>query len=145
MADFDILSDKIRSIRRSLNMSQVELAEKSGVSVNSIRLCEGGKVQPRIETIIKIAGALGVRIEDLTGLETFDTGADFDKRRKELLSQAKAAGDRADRLTIIHTKDPRKFIDFALDQMNEEGRAKVAERAAEVLEVPKYRKDAPKD
>lgn len=102
-------------------------------------------MQPRIETIIKIAGALGVRIEDLTGLETFDTGADFDKRRKELLSQAQAAGNNADRLTIIHTKDPRKFIDFALDRMNEEGRAKVAERAAEVLEVPKYRKDAPKD
>lgn len=48
-------------------------------------------------------------------------------------------------MTVVHTTDPRKFIDFALDQMTEEGQTKVAERAAEVLEVPRYRKDAPKD
>lgn len=139
------IGEKIRSARISANMTQAELAEKLGVAYQNIGQIESGKRKPKLETIVKIAYALGCRVEDLIGLETFDTGAEFDERRKELLSQAKAAGDRADRLTIIHTKDPRKFIDFALDQMNEEGRAKVAERAAEVLEVPKYRKDAPKD
>ena len=139
------IGEKIRSARISANMTQAELAEKLGVAYQNIGQIESGKRKPKLETIVKIAYALGCRVEDLIGLETFDTGAKFDDRRKELLSQAKAAGDRADRLTIIHTKDPRKFIDFALDQMNEEGRAKVAERAAEVLEVPKYRKDAPKD
>ena len=139
------IGEKIRSARISANMTQAELAEKLGVAYQNIGQIESGKRKPKLETIVKIAYALGCRVEDLIGLETFDTGAEFDERRKELLSQAQAAGDRADRLTIIHTKDPRKFIDFALDQMNEEGRAKVAERAAEVLEVPKYRKDAPKD
>lgn len=139
------IGEKIRSARISANMTQAELAEKLGVAYQNIGQIESGKRKPKLETIVKIAYALGCRVEDLIGLETFDTGAEFDERRKELLSKAQAAGDRADRLTIIHTKDPRKFIDFALDQMNEEGRAKVAERAAEVLEVPKYRKDAPKD
>lgn len=139
------IGEKIRSARISANMTQAELAEKLGVAYQNIGQIESGKRKPKLETIVKIAYALGCRVEDLIGLETFDTGAEFDKRRKELLSQAQDAGDSADRLTIIHTKDPRKFIDFALDQMNDEGRAKVAERAAEVLEVPKYRKDAPKD
>lgn len=97
-------------------------------------------MQPRIETIMKIASALGVRYEDIVGLETFDTGAEFDERWKELTKNANS-----ENLTIIHTTDPRKFIDFALDQMTEEGQTKVAERAAEVLEVPRYRKDVPKD
>lgn len=139
------IGEKIRSARISANMTQAELAEKLGVAYQNIGQIESGKRKPKLETIVKIAYAIGCRVEDLIGLETFDTGAEFDERRKELLSQAQAAGDRADRLTIIHIKDPRKFIDFALDQMNEKGRAKVAERAAEVLEVPKYRKDTPKD
>lgn len=96
--------------------------------------------KPKTETIIKIACALGIRYDDLVGLETFDTGAEFDARWKELTKNANGES-----MKIIHTTDPRKFIDFALDQMNEEGKIKVAERAAEVLEVPKYRKDAPEE
>ena len=72
------------------------------------------------------------------------TGADFDKRRKELLSQAQAAGDSADSLAIINTTDLRAFICNVLDQLNEEGQRKAAERVAELAEVPKYRKDAAK-
>ena len=48
-------------------------------------------------------------------------------------------------LKIIHVTDPIKFINHALDQMTEEGQAQVAQRAAEVLEVPRYRKDELKD
>ena len=121
-----------------------KVAQSIGLNKSSVSYWKKGAT-PKAETLKALAQYFNVTVDYLTGLETFNSGADFDKRRKELLSQAQAAGNNADRLTIIHTKDPRKFIDFALDQMNEEGRAKVAERAAEVLEVPKYRKDAPKD
>lgn len=65
MSSFNKISENIRTRRRSLNMSQVQLAEKAGISVNSVRLCEGGKVQPRIDTISKIADALGCSVSDL--------------------------------------------------------------------------------
>lgn len=134
------IGEKIRSARISANMTQAELAEKLGVAYQNIGQIESGKRKPKLETIVKIAYALGCRVEDLIGLETFDTGAEFDERWKELTKNANGES-----LTVVHTTDPRKFIDFALDQMTEEGQTKVAERAAEVLEVPRYRKDAPKD
>ena len=134
------IGDRIREFRKSRGLTQKELGERLGLSYQAIAQWENNLRKPKTETIIKIACALGIRYEDLVGLETFDTGAVFDARWKELTKDANGES-----MKIIHTTDPRKFIDFALDQMNEEGKTKVAERAAEVLEVPKYRKDAPEE
>lgn len=134
------IGDRIREFRKSRGLTQKELGERLGLSYQAIAQWENNLRKPKTETIIKIACALGIRYDDLVGLETFDTGAEFDARWKELTKNANGES-----MKIIHTTDPRKFIDFALDQMNEEGKIKVAERAAEVLEVPKYRKDAPEE
>lgn len=134
------IGERIREIRKSRGLTQRELGERLGLSYQSIAQWENDLRKPKSETILKIACALGVRYEDIVGLEIFDTGAEFDERWKELTKNANG-----ENLTVIHTNDPRKFIDFALDQMTEEGQSKVAERAAEILEVPRYRKDAPKD
>lgn len=133
------IGERIREVRKSRGLTQKELGERLGLSYQSIAQWENDLRKPKSETILKIASALGVRYEDLVELETFNTGAEFDERWKELTKSTSS-----DSLTVIHTTDPRKFINFALDQMNEEGRVKVAERAAEVLEVPRYRKDPPK-
>lgn len=134
------IGEKIKAARIAAHMTQADLAKILGVAYQNIGQWESGKRNPKLDTIIKIACALGIRYDDLVGLETFDTGAEFDARWKELTKDANGES-----MKIIHTTDPRKFIDFALDQMNEEGKIKVAERAAEVLEVPKYRKDAPEE
>lgn len=134
------IGERIREIRKSRGLTQRELGERLGLSYQSIAQWENDLRKPKSETILKIACALGVRYEDIVGLEAFDTGAEFDERWKELAKNANGES-----LTVIHTTDPRKFIDFALEQMTEEWQTKVAERAAEVLEVPRYRKDAPKD
>lgn len=134
------IGEKIKAARIAAHMTQADLAKILGVAYQNIGQWESGKRNPKLDTIIKIACALGIRYDDLVGLETFDTGAEFDTRWKELTKDANGES-----MKIIHTTDPRKFIDFALDQMNEEGKIKVAERAAEVLEVPKYRKDAPEE
>lgn len=131
---------QIKKYRTARKMTQSELASKVGCATITIRQYENNSRTPGLATLQKLAVALKCRIEDLVGIQTFDTGEEFDERWKELTKEANGES-----LTVIHTTDPRKFIDFALDQMTEEGQTKVAERAAEVLEVPRYRKDAPKD
>lgn len=131
---------QIKKYRIKSKLTQAELAEKVGCATITIRQYENSARTPGLVALQKIAYALKCSVEDLAGLETFDTGAEFDARWKELTKDANGES-----MKIIHTTDPRKFIDFALDQMNEEGKTKVAERAAEVLEVPKYRKDAPEE
>ena len=134
------IGEKIKAARIAARMTQADLAKILGVAYQNIGQWDSGKRNPKLDTIIKIAEALGVRIEDLMGLETFDTGAEFEERWKEVTRNTNGES-----LTVIHTTDPRKFINYALDQMTKEGQNKVAERAAEVLEVPRYRKGAPKD
>ena len=137
------IGERTREIRKSRGLTQKELGERLGLSYQSIAQWENDLRKPKSETILKIASALGVRYEDIVGLETFESGAEFDKRWNEITRELRKSGNKT--LKVIHTTDPRKFINRALDKMTEEGQAQVAQRAAEVLEVPRYRKDELKD
>ncbi len=64
----------ISTTRKNRNLTQMQLAEKSGVDYNAIIKIEGGKVaKPRTENIQSIAKALDVPESYLTG-ETLDEG-----------------------------------------------------------------------
>ena len=51
---------RIRESRERLNLTQEELAEKSGLTVNYIARVERGEAFPRMENMINIINALGV-------------------------------------------------------------------------------------
>ena len=63
------IGEKIKTARISANMTQAELAEKLGVSYQNIGQLESGKRKPKLETIQKIADALGVSVAYLSGIE----------------------------------------------------------------------------
>ncbi len=52
----------IRNIRKEKGLSQVEVSQKAGIAVNSLRLYEADKRHPNLETLEKIADALGVSV-----------------------------------------------------------------------------------
>lgn len=57
---------RIKSIRKKLNMSQVELANKSGITQAYLSALENGvKRNPSIKTLGNIATALNVQVTDL--------------------------------------------------------------------------------
>lgn len=65
------VGQRIRSSRKTIKMTQQELADKSGMAVNSIRRYEGEKVVPRVTDLQKIATALGADVNYLAnGLQT---------------------------------------------------------------------------
>lgn len=55
----------IKEIRKRLNMSQAELAEKLGTSIPTVNRYENGKRSPNLETAEKIAKTLGCKVDDL--------------------------------------------------------------------------------
>lgn len=59
--------DRIKNIREGRGWSQRDLAEVSSVHFNSVSGIESGKHKPRPSTLRKLAEALGVEVEDLTG------------------------------------------------------------------------------
>lgn len=56
------IADYIVRRRKTLKISQRELAELSGVSLHSLSNLESGKGNPTLESLLKVADTLGVTI-----------------------------------------------------------------------------------
>lgn len=65
--------EKLRQVRHRHLLSQPELAERSGLSVNTINYLEDGKHQARPKTIRKLLDVLDCDFDDLC--EISETGA----------------------------------------------------------------------
>ena len=63
------MTNKIKEIRTQKGMKQKELAVSAGISAPYLHDLELGARGAKPETLAKIAGALGVKVEDLTGAE----------------------------------------------------------------------------
>lgn len=55
----------LRDYRKTVGLSQMKLAEKSGVSANFISFCERGIQQPTLNSLFLLAKGLGVDPVDL--------------------------------------------------------------------------------
>jgi transcriptional regulator with XRE-family HTH domain len=64
------LGERIATLREERALTQVELAEKAGISPSTLSLIESGKVpRPHVGTVRKIARALGIEPGDLRRAE----------------------------------------------------------------------------
>ena len=60
-----LLGERIRSIRKEAGFSQEILAEKADLHHNYIGELERGEKAATIDTLLKVAKALGVKVRDL--------------------------------------------------------------------------------
>lgn len=63
------IGENIKKHRKSLNISQKQLAEKLNMPISTLANYENNHREPNIETLNKIATALGVTINDLVNVE----------------------------------------------------------------------------
>ena len=65
----DLFAVNLRKARKAANISQQELGLRCDVHRTEVSLLERGGREPRLGTIVKLAGALGVSTESLcTGI-----------------------------------------------------------------------------
>lgn len=120
--------DEIKAARKKAGMSQQELANKLGVSYQSIGQWERNVRNPKPETLRKIANALNVT--------PLYCGASV------VLVQNPPDG--VEQLYKINdeeceSKELDKFLHY-LDMLNDEGQKKALERIQELTEIPRYQK-----
>lgn len=116
------IGQNIRAERKKKGLTQVIVAEKAGIAVNSLRLYEAGKRHPNLEQLRKIALAIGVPVSDLVGAGFWLSISEADKE-------------------AMFSEDPTKvYLLAAFSQLNEEGQSKALERVEELTEIPKYKK-----
>ena len=59
------MGEKIQQLREGRGLTQVQLAERSGVPLGSLRNYEQGLRQPLLKQAARLAKALGVPLDDI--------------------------------------------------------------------------------
>ncbi len=113
------IGEKIRKERIRGGLTQKELGERMGVDASTIRKYESGKLNPKLETVQKIAQALHVDIGALYGDD------DFLGRIVQRASEKKL-------------EEQLSRLERYLNQLNDEGRNTALDRVRELTEIPRY-------
>lgn len=68
---FDIIETgkRLAKLRRSANMTQMEVAEKLGISFQAVSCWEHGKTMPDISNLLKIAQIYNVSVDEILSNE----------------------------------------------------------------------------
>ena len=56
------LANKLREAREKKKLTQVEVAKKADLNTNYYAVIERGEVNPKVETLIRILEALGIKL-----------------------------------------------------------------------------------
>jgi len=59
------VGDQIRRVREHHNLTQLDVCGRSGIDVASYSRIEQGHASPRLDTLIRIADAIGVPLTEL--------------------------------------------------------------------------------
>lgn len=62
-------ADRLKEVRKIKNLTQEELAYKSGISLSQIARIETAKINPTLSTIFKIARTLDIKLSELFNFE----------------------------------------------------------------------------
>ncbi|MEV4335787.1 helix-turn-helix transcriptional regulator [Streptomyces sp. NPDC049590] len=60
-----LVGQQIRRVRETYNLSQLDVCGRSGIDVATYSRIEQGHSSPKLDTLIRIADAIGVRLADL--------------------------------------------------------------------------------
>lgn len=113
-------NERLRTIRKEHGLTQAELAEKAGIAVNSVRLYESGKVIPKLDTIARIARAMGLTASDFVG-------GQWGKFQGGFCSEEEVQQD-----------DREARLIYYFQNLNEKGQATALDRLEELTQLPKY-------
>lgn len=75
MKPLNELENQVRKFRRAADITQEELAEKVGVTRQTILAIEKGNYTPSVALALQIAAVLGLRVEELFVLKKGDVDA----------------------------------------------------------------------
>ncbi len=101
------ISDKIKQLRSTKSLSQKEVALSIGIDQAQYSRIEGGKVEPTLSSLEKIAETLGIDVAELFGKEQPLDINSYDKNIVEKIQQL-------DHLEEIEKKSIFNIIDMAI-------------------------------
>lgn len=122
-------SENLKKARKAAGMKQIELSEKAGISVNAVRLYEAGKTVPNLDTLAKLARAMGLYASDLI---------DDDQWKNVPMGPGNAWT--AESTPQQNKQEARLLQHFRT--LNDNGQTVAVERVQELAQIPAYQRPA---
>ena len=156
---------KIKEIRKQKGLTQKQLGDLCGMADSAIRRYENGNANPKIETLQKIADALGVPLLEFIDDDLVDAAIWLDGDSEEELitkkinaimndsslsieEKTKKADELSAQLQIIedfHFKNVSNAYNYKISQymneLNYTGKSKALEHVQMLTKLPEYRQD----
>ncbi len=105
----NILAENIRSYRKSLGLTQEQLAERLGITLGAVSKWERGSSEPDLLYIMDLAGILHVSVDALIGFSMRGTDADTEADRIEGLDKEEPIWKIAEEYDNALKKFPNHF------------------------------------
>lgn len=118
--------EKLKQARKNAKMTQQQLAEKCKTKDSAIRRLENSNIEPRFDTALKLASALGIEVWELYENVSLHTDGEVYSLH--------------DGVFILDRPSTSKRIAAALDKLNETGKEVAADRVEELTKIPDYQK-----
>ena len=150
------VAENIKRIRKEKHLTQKQLGEKCGMSESTLRQYEIGYRNPKIQTIKRIADALGVSLGELIGNDYESVSSDpyflsslkperaveilenmYDTWEKAGFSANNPPKDETDKQKIYQKKKKKELL-IAFESLNYHGKVIAVQRVEELTEIPKY-------
>lgn len=128
------VGENIKRARLKAGLTQKQLGELSGMADSAIRRYENNRANPKLQTLEKIATALGLSTYDL-----------FDDSTRKLIELAEKHGGK---LVEVVSRDPitekkREILNAHYDKLNHIGHDEAVKRVEELTHIEKYTKEDP--
>lgn len=141
---------QIREMRKAYGLTQIQLAEKAGIAVNSLRRYESNERQPTNEIIEQLAAAVGISLPEFF--------LRFPRRLDEMSSAEISTLMRSKLVAMDENGNYYWTLQGAVDgkaleednrkdellshfhKLNEQGQQKAVEQVGDLAKVPDYQK-----
>ena len=115
-----MIGDKIKELRLRSGLTQKSLGEKCGIAEPTIRKYELGKLNPKVETVKKIADALNVPVSEIMDWSKFDERYPNLANEVKLIESVEneygeGSGELLDLFSKLNSKGKEKAIDSLSD------------------------------
>ena len=87
------IGEQIRASRNRAGLTQIDVAEKAGIAVNSLRNYESGKRDPNFSQLHAISKAIGISVLELISAPDWSDSSKTAAEFSDSVSSLAAAGD----------------------------------------------------
>lgn len=120
------ISENIKKLRKSSNMTQKELADSTGLSIGTIQGYEQGKYEPKLDALRLLTESLGCSYSDI-----IDEPIDIDGSLSHIY------------WLLDYNIPPENYESLInhFNELNSTGQNKALEQIEMLTKIPEYRKD----